>query len=62
VIHRSGKSFVPAVISHSNAATKLLVEVANLANEEDAASLQDPAFRERYAQAVVRGIRAFYRK
>lgn len=62
VIHRGGKSFVPAVISHSNAATKVLVEVANLANEEDAASLQDPAFRERYAQAVVRGIRAFYRK
>lgn len=62
VIHRSGKSFVPAVISHSSAATKVLVEVANLANEEDAQALKDPEFRERYAESVLRAIRAYYRK
>lgn len=62
VIHRDGRTFVPAVIRHSAAATKVLLEVVNLQNEEDAASLRDPAFRERYAEAVVKGIQAFYRK
>ncbi len=62
VIHRDGKTFVPAVIRHSTAATKVLLEVLNLQNEEDAASLKDPAFRERYAEAVVKGIQAYCRK
>lgn len=62
VIHRDGRNFVPAVIRHSVAATKVLVEVANLTNDEDAASLQDPAFRERFAEATVAGLRAYYRK
>ncbi|MCE1229830.1 MAG: N-acetylmuramoyl-L-alanine amidase [Firmicutes bacterium] len=62
VIHRSGKSYVPAVIRHSRASTKVLVEVANLTNEEDAANLRSPAFRERFAEALVKGIRAHYRK
>lgn len=62
VIHRDGKTFVPAVIRHSTAAAKVLLEVLNLQNEEDAASLRDPAFRERYAEAVVRGIQAYCRK
>lgn len=62
VIHRSGRSFVPAVLRHSRAATKALVEVANLTNESDAENLKDPAFRERYAEAVVKGIRAYYGK
>ena len=62
VIHRSGKSFVPAVISHCIASTKVLIEVANLANEEDAGNLKDPAFRENYAEALVKGIRAHFRK
>lgn len=60
VIHRSGRSFVPAVLRHSRAATKALVEVANLTNESDAENLKDPGFRERYAEAVVQGIRAYY--
>jgi N-acetylmuramoyl-L-alanine amidase len=61
-IQRGGRSFVPAVIRYSNAAAKVLVEVLNLNNDDDAANIQDPAFRERYAEAVVRGIRAYYRK
>ena len=36
--------------------------MANLTNEDDAANLRDPAFRERYAVAVVNAIRAYYRK
>ncbi len=62
VIHRDGRTFVPAVIRHSAAATKVLLEVLNLQNEDDAENLRDPAFRERYAEAVVKGIQAFYRK
>jgi len=62
VIHRSGRSFVPAVLRHNRAATKALLEVANLTNEADAENLKDPVFRERYAEAVVKGIRAYYGK
>lgn len=59
---RNGAKWVPAVIRYSTSATKVLVEVANLANEEDAANLRDPAFRERFAVAVVNAIRAYYRR
>ncbi|HWQ10267.1 MAG TPA: N-acetylmuramoyl-L-alanine amidase [Holophaga sp.] len=60
IIRRDGKSYLPAVIRYNSAATKVLLEVANLTNEEDAANIQDPDFREHYAEAVVRGIRAYY--
>lgn len=62
VIHRSGGKWVPAVIRYSTGATKALIEVANLTNEDDAANLRDPEFRERYAVAVVNAIRAHYRQ
>lgn len=62
VVVRGGKSFIPAVIRYSTAATKVLLEVLNLTNREDAGNLQDPAFREQYALAVVKGIQAYYRK
>jgi N-acetylmuramoyl-L-alanine amidase len=62
VIYRGGKKWVPAVIRYSTSATKVLIEVANLTNEEDAVNLHKPEFRERYAAAVVRAIRAYYRK
>ncbi|HNX30093.1 MAG TPA: N-acetylmuramoyl-L-alanine amidase [Holophaga sp.] len=61
IIRREGKNYLPAVIRYNTAATKVLVEIVNLTNEEDAASIKDPAFRERYAEAVVKGIRAYYR-
>ncbi len=62
VIYRNGGKWVPAVLRYSNSATKALIEVANLTNEDDAASLRDPEFRERYAAAVVNAIRAYYQK
>nr|WP_320131936.1 N-acetylmuramoyl-L-alanine amidase [uncultured Holophaga sp.] len=61
IIKRSGKPFVPAVIRHSSASAKVLLEVVNLTNEEDAGRFQDPRFRERYAEAIVKGIRAYFR-
>jgi N-acetylmuramoyl-L-alanine amidase len=60
VVLRGGKSFIPPVIRYSNASTKVLLEVLNLTNREDAGNLSDPEFRERYARAVVRGIQAYY--
>lgn len=62
VIHRDGMNFIPAVIRYNEARTKVLIEVANLANEDDAANLRDPNFRQRYAEAVVAGIRAYFKK
>ncbi len=62
VIHREGRNFIPAVIRYSEARTKVLIEVANLTNEDDAANLQDADFRQRYAEAVVKGIRAYFKK
>lgn len=62
VIYRGGGKWVPAVIRYSTGATKALIEVANLTNEDDAANLRDPDFRERYAAAVVNAIRAYYRR
>lgn len=62
IIHRDGKNFIPAVIRHTIAATKVLVEVANLTNDDDAENLRDPGFREKYAEAVVKAIRAYFRK
>lgn len=62
IIHRGSSSYVPAVIRHCRAATKVLVEVLNLTNEDDADNLKDPTFRERYAEGVVKGIQAYYRK
>jgi N-acetylmuramoyl-L-alanine amidase len=62
VIYRGSGKWVPAVIRYSTGATKALIEVANLTNEDDAAHLRDPEFRERYAVAVVNAIRAYYRK
>lgn len=62
VIHRDGRKFVPAVIRHSKAASRVLVEVANLTNEQDAANLKDWEFRDRYAAAVVNAIRSYYRR
>ncbi|MDR3685300.1 MAG: N-acetylmuramoyl-L-alanine amidase [Geothrix sp.] len=62
VIYRGRGKWVPAVIRYSTGATKALIEVANLTNDDDAANLKDPDFRERYAAAVVSAIRAYYRK
>jgi N-acetylmuramoyl-L-alanine amidase len=61
-INRSGKTFVPAVIRTNAATTKVLVEVANLQNEEDAALLRSADFREQFAGAVVRAIRVHFKK
>ena len=62
VIHRNGGSWIPAVLRYNEASTKVLIETANLMNPSDARNLQDPEFRQRFAEAVVRAIRAYFGK
>jgi N-acetylmuramoyl-L-alanine amidase len=62
VINRSGKTMVPAVLRTNVATTKVLIEIVNLQNEEDAALLKNPDYRELFAESVLRAIRAHYRK
>lgn len=62
VINRSGKTFVPAVIRTNVATTKVLIEVVNMQNEEDANLLKDADYREQFAEAVVKSVRTHFRK
>ncbi|HTL97350.1 MAG TPA: N-acetylmuramoyl-L-alanine amidase [Holophagaceae bacterium] len=62
VIHRDGGSWLPAVIRYNEAATKVLIETANLTNPGDARNLEDPAFRQRFAEGVVDAVKAYFGK
>ncbi len=62
VIHRNGGSWIPAVLRYNAASTKVLIETANLTNPGDAKNLQDPEFRQRFAEGVVRAIRVYFGK
>lgn len=53
---REGHPWVPAVLRDAPLTFKMLVEVCNLANPEDAKNLQDPAFRQRIADAYVEAL------
>ncbi len=62
VIHRNGGSWIPAVLRYNDAGTKVLIETANLTNPSDAKNLRDPDFRQRFAEGVVKAIRAYFGK
>ena len=55
-ISRGRFEFVPAVIRWNEVPAKILLEVANLQNKDDARRISDYKYRERYAHAVVDGI------
>ncbi len=54
------RPFVPAVIRNNKVVIKMLVEVANLKNKEDAKNVKNPKFREKVAKAIVKTIEQFY--
>lgn len=54
------RSYVPAVIRHNIVPTKILVEVANLKNNEDNRLIADPEFRERFARSFVDAVKQYY--
>lgn len=59
-IHRGRATFVPAVIRGNEIPAKVLFEVANLANREDARLLTTVEDRERIARAITRGLFAYF--
>jgi N-acetylmuramoyl-L-alanine amidase len=59
IIRNSGE-WVPAVLRYNSIPAKILLEVCNLANDEDRKLIQTRAFRQQVAEAVVRGLLAYY--
>lgn len=59
-IVRNRSEFVPAVLRYNAVPAKVLLEICNLANDQDRRLLQTRAFRQRIAEAVVEGILRYY--
>jgi len=59
-IFRGRRAWVPAVLRYNAVPAKVLLEVCNLANNEDRKLLQKLGFRDAIAEAVVDGILAFF--
>jgi N-acetylmuramoyl-L-alanine amidase len=59
-IVRNRSEFVPAVLRYNAVPAKVLLEICNLANDQDRKLLQTRAFRQRIAEAVVEGILRYY--
>ncbi|HEV8238257.1 MAG TPA: N-acetylmuramoyl-L-alanine amidase [Thermoanaerobaculia bacterium] len=59
-IIRQRAEFVPAVLRYNSIPAKMLVEVCNLANEEDRRLIQTRTFRQQVAEAIVAGILSYY--
>lgn len=59
-IFRGRRAWVPAVLRYNAIPAKMLLEVCNLANDQDRKLLQTLAFRDSIAEAVVDGILAFF--
>jgi N-acetylmuramoyl-L-alanine amidase len=57
--HRRPSRYVPAVLRANAVPAKVLVELVNLNNREDAHVMADPAGRERMAKAIVAGLRDY---
>jgi N-acetylmuramoyl-L-alanine amidase len=53
---RNRRQWVPAVLRYNAVPAKMLLEVCNLANAEDRELIQTRAYRQKVAEAVVRGI------
>ena len=59
-IFRGRRAWVPAVLRYNAVPAKVLLEICNLANDEDRRLLQTRTFREEIAAAVVDGILAYF--
>jgi N-acetylmuramoyl-L-alanine amidase len=57
---RNRREWVPAVLRYNAVPAKALVEICNLANPEDRRQIQTRSYREAVAEAIVRGILAYY--
>ncbi|MGH7336786.1 MAG: N-acetylmuramoyl-L-alanine amidase family protein, partial [Myxococcota bacterium] len=59
-IFRGRRPWVPAVLRYNAVPAKVLLEICNLANDEDRRLLQQSAFRETIAAAIVDGILRYF--
>lgn len=59
-IIRNNSAWVPAVLRYNSVPSKILLEVCNLANDEDRKLIQTRAYRQKVAEAIVRGLLAYY--
>jgi N-acetylmuramoyl-L-alanine amidase len=59
-IIRNKNAWVPAVLRYNSVPAKMLLEVCNLANEEDRRLVQTRAWRQKVSEAVVKGLLAYY--
>jgi N-acetylmuramoyl-L-alanine amidase len=59
-IIRNDSAWVPAVLRYNSVPSKILLEVCNLANDEDRKLIQTRAYRQKVAEAIVRGLLAYY--
>jgi hypothetical protein len=57
---RSGREWVPAVLRYNLIPNRVLVEIANLANEEDRALVATRRFRQEVAAALAEGLVEFF--
>jgi len=59
-IIRDGGAWVPAVLRYNSVPAKMLLEVCNLANDQDRKLIQTRAYRQKVAEAIVSGLLAYY--
>jgi N-acetylmuramoyl-L-alanine amidase len=59
-IIRNNGEWVPAVLRYNSIPAKVLLEVCNLANDQDRKLVQTRTYRQQVADAVVRGLLAYY--
>lgn len=59
-IIRDNSVWVPAVLRYNSIPAKALLEICNLANDQDRALIQTRSYRQQVAQAVVQGLLAYY--
>ena len=59
-IIRNKSEWVPAVLRYNAIPAKMLLEVCNLANDEDRRLVQTRAYRQKVSEAIVQGLMAYY--
>lgn len=59
-IYRGKRPWVPAVLRYNAVPAELLLEVVNLANDQDRKLLQSRIFRQHAATAIADGLRSYY--
>lgn len=60
IIRDKGNTWVPAVLRYNSVPAKILLEICNLANEQDRKLVQTRAYRQKVSEAIVQGILAYY--